>query len=550
MSVTTKLERNVFVKPDGDYTCRLYPKVGYLHQATDMIMKSFDLTKDEAKCYVKDILADSVNHSPKVTYIGQDIYGDSVNKFTDLDSYMKKNIAEGNVIVPSFTVYTNPKVKSSVHTGYVLGNLKGRTEEKNLYKQALANKDMDRAAYHNVLQKVMKVFNNSLSGAYASKSTILYHPSSHYTLTSMTRAVASVGNAITEMIVMGNRHYTSTDRIIAHMTSLVVNIDQEKVSKAVTKYELYVPTNEELLKILKYSSDLYYIDLVGEVRIKKYISGLSSTEKCTIAYTNDLYQLREHNGKLVRYLLKGLGTPYHNNLDQTTETLDSAPEWLSTLTHMVCSDVIKGQKVNYKKLLGTEAFKMLTGTTERIIKTLDLFEELITAFFVTPILPIDIVDIKNLTRRAIVISDTDSTCGSYVNYTEWYLGSKVVNKHATGITGAVMTIVTQTMDHYLKQISANMNIKGDKMSMLQMKNEYYWETVVAPLASKQYYAGINIKEGYVYDTPDLEIKGPIFIASNIPFRYKNRAKEIYIEIIDNISKNKKIDLASYIGEVA
>ena len=53
-------------------------------------------------------------------------------------------------------------------------------------------------------------------------------------------------------------------------------------------------------------------------------------------------------------------------------------------------------------------------------------------------------------RDSIVLSDTDSTCGSYDKWVNWYYGEDVFHAESIGIAGAIMTINNQIMDHFIK----------------------------------------------------------------------------------------------------
>ena len=144
------------------------------------------------------------------------------------------------------------------------------SDKKQSFKYKLAG-DKVKQDYYETMQKIRKIFNNSVSGAYGSKGTILSNYSAHYTLTSITRSVASIGNAITESMVAGNKYFKDADVTLNYIVAIVNGIKEEFVKLAINKYKLYVPTAEECLEMILYSSRWYWKDLKKEEIILTYL---------------------------------------------------------------------------------------------------------------------------------------------------------------------------------------------------------------------------------------------------------------------------------------
>ena len=541
---------NPFIMDENDYKIDLDPIISYMDQASTYIAKKKHISKEEAYEAVKTIVKESDAKDPVVKYFLRGDNGDKEETEITLTNYIKTVKKNKEVLVPSFTSCTNLEQKNSLHKDFVLGNLKSRSVEKKKAAKFKAEGNIEKFIFHNTLQKTKKIFNNSLSGAYASKSTILHNPSAHYTLTSVTRAVASIGNAVTEIIVSGNRHYRSLDIVLNHLTATMTGIDREKISKAISKYDLVIPTIDDVMGMIKYSSRLYWSSEKDESCIYDYIKDMDDLDRCAVMYVNDAYHIRKLNDSFMREFIGRLHKKHIGSSDLDIDRLKNSEEYVLNLVHHICSDDIKGMDVNYDTLKGTTTLDSLIATADNINSAFDFYRDFIDAFFVTTILPIDIVYIKELTRRSIVLSDTDSTCGTYGEWVKWFFGDIYFNHKATAVSAVVMTMTTQAIDHYLKVLSANMNVPMSGRDMLKMKNEFFWEFFCPLNTSKHYYANTTIQEGMVFKEPELEIKGAHLISSTIPTKYQKLSKDMMKSIISTVENNKKIDLGHWINYVA
>jgi len=506
-----------YFKRDLDgYTTTMNPVVNYSEQAVKFIMTYSGMEKPEAvkvlrKCCIKKKLK-----NPLLTYRGRKPNGDREDMTLSLTDYIKSAVSSGDIIVPSFTVYDSPKVNKSLHAEFLTANIKRRSEHKKKAFAAYQDGNMQEFLSNDVLQKVMKIFNNSLSGAYGSQSTTLYNPSQHYTLTSMTRSVASIGNGVTESVVAGNKLLYTPDAVMNYITACITIPNLKKISSAMSTYSIKYPSIAEVHTMLRYSSDRYWSDSESQTKIAKYLSKLSPVELASIMYVNDLFHLRMHNEELVKNFLTKLSTRCVSGSDAPLKILSRDIEGINNLAHLICIEDIKGLKVDYKKLEteNPSLLELLGSTAENIYKTLNEYRLLLKAFFVTDMLPIDIANVKDMSRDVIVLSDTDSTCGSYDNWVHWYYGSTKFTQEAIALSAAVMTINTQVIDHNLRIFSKNMNIEKESVGLLKMKNEYFWSAFVVCNISKHYYANTWFQEGNAYKEPKLELKGVHLIASS------------------------------------
>jgi len=536
----------------SEYTTTINPIANYMEQVVQFISVYKHVSKKEAVTIAKGLIKQAKPKDPTVTYRSRMENGDREFVTTPLSSYINGTVKSGDVIAPSFTVYDHPDKRKSLHSDFLKINIDKRKKHKALAFEAYQNNDMGAYVHNDVLQKVMKIFNNSLSGAYCSKSTTLYNPSQHYTLTSMTRSVASIGNAVTESIVAGNKGFYNPESVINYITSIVTVVNIKYVTAAMSMYKLYYPTVDEVIKVLKYTSDRYWEDENTYVVVKRYLNGLDKEQLAAIMYVNDLYHLKMYNESSIREFIGSMAAKVVHGTDNPLKALNRNVEGINNLVHHICMEDIRGKRINYSELAESdpELLMVLGSTADNIYRVLDKYKLLLKAFFITDILPIDIANIKDSYRDVIVLSDTDSTCGSYDTWTNWYFGNTRFTPEAVALSAVVMTINTQVIDHNIKVFSKNMNIQDSLVDLLKMKNEYFWSAFITANVSKHYYANTWIQEGNVFAKPKLELKGVHLIASSANQDIVAKAHTDMKKLLTTIEEGGKLNPREVLTKVA
>ena len=541
--------KEIFKRELSEYTTTMDPIKNYLESLTKFIEKHKSVDTPTATKLAKEIINKADTTNPIVTYRNRLHNGDREITTDTLTAYLKDSIRNKDIVVPSLTVYDNPKVKKSIHSTFLATTIAGRKIDKGLAAKYKTSGDMERSKYHNILQKVKKIFSNSLSGAYASKSTVLYNPSQHYTLTSMTGAVASIGNAVTESMVAGNKHFRTPEVMFNYVVGLLTGVNLVSIAAVVIRYKLHIPTSDEVMDMLLYSSRNYWTNHEKEAKIKEYLDKLDKYELCALMYVNDMYHLAKYNDDVMRTMLGKISERVTTGSDNPKEDLDNSVEGICNLAHHICMEDIKGMHIDYNDESIASTLKILGSTVKNITNVLSGYATFIKAFFVTDILPIDISNIRGMYRDSIVLSDTDSTCGAYDFWAEWYTGTTALTQEGTAITATVMTFNTQAIDHYIRVFAKNMNIAAKDVGLLKMKSEYFWHMFVPANVSKHYYATTLVVEGVVHPVAELELKGVHLIASKANQEVVKTAHNMMRDIGDTIAGGRPIDPLKYINLV-
>ena len=544
------MEEFIFRKNNNEYSKTIQPVQDYINQMSNYISKRKNIPLDQAESIVKEQIKLKGMKVPKVKYQHKNEVGDIVEDTTNLLKYISDAKKANEIIVPSFTTYIHPTIKKSIHSEFIAGNVIKRSKHKKIAFKAKQEGDIATYAFNNVLQKTMKIFNNSLSGAYGDKSTVIFNPSSHYTLTSITRCVASIGNAVTESVVAGNKHFRDPEITYAYITAIVSKLHKNTIELAISNYNLHIPSPQDVMDHLIIPNiDPYWRDPVIEQDILNYVSSLQPYERAAIVYTNDLWTMKELNPALIKDMLRDMSKQVTGVTDDPMY-LTKYGDAIEILSKIINSELVKGKNIDYNQLRGTEIMYALASTAKNIMSVLNKFKLLFRAFLVTDILPISIAFIKDMLRSVIILSDTDSTCGAYDQWVKWYYGEVIFSPESISVAAAVMTINTQLVDHGLKILANSMNVDESATELIKMKNEFYWPVFTVANVNKHYYASTAIQEGNVFPKQELELKGVHFLASNVDKQIIKEIHSMLEEVNHKIFNNEKLSLHNYITRVA
>jgi len=540
----------VFKRSPEEYTIDLNPYKNYVTQAATFLERSLGLDRKTSITHIKNVLKEADTRNPVIKYKLRKSNGDVTEDEDKLTDYIKAVTEDKELLAPSFTVYNNPSEKKSIHAEFLDINIQKRKVDKKLAFKYKQEGNTNGFLYHNTLQKVRKIFNNSLSGAYASPSTTLFNPSAHYSLTSVTRSVASIGNAISESFIAGNKHLRSPEITMNYVVSIVAEVNMDNIEFVVDKFKLYKPTAKEVMDMLEFSFVNYWRDEAKEKEILEFISKLSDVERCAVMYVNDLHHLKKYNEKFVKDMLSSLSKRVVAGSTDHLTIINNAPEGVMNLVHHICMEDLKGKDASNYAKLDEDTQRILASTVMNILKVYRIYGKLFRTLYTTSIMPISIAYLKDMLRDTIVLSDTDSTCAAYDKWVEWYFGAPKFSSEAVALAASVMTINTQIMDHNIKIFARNMNIPVSDVELLKMKNEFFWPVFVVSNVSKHYFADVWIQEGNVFSKPDLEQKGVHLIASNANQDIVKRLKGMMSDINATITSGQKLEATKYIKLVA
>lgn len=535
----------VFVEELASYTSDVDPYKFAREQLLTYIEKTYNIDGEEANAIYKEMLKDREVRDPQVSLIKREKGLDTKETSMSLLNYIEEHKLKNEAMTPSFTCYD--REEKSYQGMFIEDGLSNRSSKKK--EAAICEGKGDALGFliNNLLQKAFKLRNNSLSGAYLSLSTIFYNPSSHTALTSGTRLAASLANMVTESMVAGKRLYSDPETVINHFLSIITSIDKSKIEATNAKYDIVYPTTQDILNMVTHSIRDYWRNEKYFKHIEDFVSTLDKFERSAILYTYDLYHLEKASPDFARGMLDKLSRQ-HIGLSKDLAVLDTIDEFILNITHHICFSSLKGEGKDYSKF-PTRTKDLVVSTAIMLDKNVKYYTDYIDTYLKSEVMPINIAFIKDMIMEAVSHSDTDSTCGWYGDRVYDRFGKYDMTTRGVGYFSAYMMFNSGVVSHLLRQLTANFNVAVDKRDKLAMKNEFYFPVFGSANVTKHYIANILIKEGLVYDTPKLEVKGNSLIASNNDKFIREDFTDLVTYVTNILTTGAKLDVDVVLGKV-
>lgn len=546
-----------FFKPDH-YKRDINPIKHYVHQTAYYLSIEKNIPLDKAKKiiikYIKEKKFKMIK-DPKVIYFQRDIdTGDKEKTQISLSKYIGNVIRDKELLAPSMTTYLPKETRESILSLSIIDKVNERNIAKKAMFAAEAKGDTVEQFFQNVKQKGTKLSNNSISGMHNSNGNPLYNPSSHSTLTSNCRMTSGYGNANNEKLLAGNRHYFKSTIIFNNLLSIISNTDYDKLEQVINKYQLYLPTTQDVIDCILYSSQLYGL-VSGQWldKIRNFVDKLNPYQKAAFIYTGDLYHIRKHNDDFVRKFITELIEKRINKItDDPISLIKSLHEDHVIVAHQICNVEMEGKGKDYKALENTETLDILSSTSHHVSYTLDKYSDFIETLLVTTNIPAAVPYFPDSIRRIALISDTDSTIFTAQEWQKWYHGKTLFTPEAKAVGAMMVFLASQAIINVLAIMSRNAGIPDEYLYKIAMKNEFYFPVIVPTKVAKHYFGIISCQEGNVYskDKYKYDIKGVHLKSSNAP-AYINKASEAMMkDIMHKTMNNEPISMLEYLKNIS
>lgn len=544
-----------FLWEPEEYQQRIDPVNQYIEQTSKFLSVMRGGSIDEHANYIKSKLRSREAHfvDPEMVYYERNDDFVKELKTGTLGGYLASAIANKEVIVPTLTTYISPYIEQSLVSEFMRENAAARGVLKKAAQAAQARGEKDLAYNLNQDQDNAKRNNNSMSGSMAAAGSIFENPTGHNTLTSMTRSMSSISNALNERMIGGNRHYLDSDTAINNLVAIITTMDIGAVKSAIHRYSLVIPTPEQVVACVQRSTDQYWRDKRKLQEIRTFAELMTPWERAAVVYTQDLYHVRELNPEFMRQFIDDFSTsdlsrPIEDCLAYVNQTAKVEP-LVYNYAPQVHALKLKGSDKDPSKW-SPENIEHVAYSCRAVIEATQKYKEFIRAFLVVHTLPPTTAYIDSMARKSVVLSDTDSTMFSVDEWVIWYFGKLTFEERAFGVAGAVMFVATQLIAHAMAILSANMNVHRDKLFVLSMKPEFMFPVFAQTPVAKHYFCSVFIKEGHVYGENEHEIKGVHLKSSSSPATIVLPAQDNMIEILDMIQDGELLSLNDQITRVA
>ena len=548
-----------FLLPIEEYKRNIDPIKNSIEQTAKYLATMTNTSYEQAVAFIQDKL--NKRHveqncftklkNPKVHFYHRQDNGDTfVAEPITLTDYIRDVIKNDWIMAPTFTVYHNVQQKRSLVGMYTKKKKAIRKKTKKMAQEFKANDDLDKHTRYNLQQLSEKLKGNSVSGSFAAGGSPINNPSCHSTLTSTVRTGISLANASNERILAGNRHYRNGIIAFQNLIALTTVGKFDLIEKILTKYDLYRPTVDDVVKVIHKSMRYYCNDTNVYQDVIAYASKLSSAQIAAFVYTADLYQLAEHNEVFIKNFLFSLASKVNDSGIPCPKAFGSLDEAVTNLAHQICSEEVRGKGKKYDKMQEDGTLAWLSGTAKNIMSTVSQYKDFIEAFFLSPHTCSSVAYIMSMMREVVVVSDTDSTCFATDTWVERYYGRFYISQETFALSGAVAFIATQSIAHNLAIFSANLGVAEEHMGLIACKPEWVWSVFMLTSVAKHYAALAIMQESNMFKEPELECKGVHMKSSSAPAIINEESKDYLISLLETVANNKKISAVETLTHIA
>lgn len=495
--------------------------------------------------------------NPRIKVIKKDENNDRQRAHSTLQDYLKEVVGMDLRFAPTFTTYLPEYKLKSVEAAFLKVGMANRSKEKKLKFAAKERGDTALADYHDNMQLMLKILNNSSSGAKATAGTILYNQTGHSTLTSVCRSTTSFANAINEKLLGGYRHYYNVEVTINNIISTLTYVDLELVKSVMDKYDLHYVENEELLWAIKRSTDLYWDSPRAFKKIEEFVNKLTPLQCSAYLYNSDIWMLRKFNDTFMRNWFRKLLSRYELTPlpdDEVQPWLDIMDDDLAALVAVYvakeCMFVDKkgkpvGKSVKSAMVERPEIKPLVAAVIKNTIETFEAYRDLIQAFLVTEVMPFETAHVPAMMRGVVLGSDTDSSLFALDDHwVTWYFDRIVHNEESRALVATCVYITTQHLQHVLGMMTGILNVAPEKRHLIAMKNEFLFSSFTTTSRGKHYYAKKEAQEGIIIPSErmDVEVKGVALKHGKVPAHITEGFHRQLDEVMNIIERDEQISI--------
>lgn len=531
------------------YKRNLSITTGYLESQSFYLSVMRDIPLEEATAFVKN------NHgmkNPMVRATVRDM--DTEDKELDympVTVFLKAVEQEDLITSPTAACYVQPSVKMSLVAKYVATQLKLRAKAKKEKNEAELVGDVALMRNKENEQRSRKINANSPSGLQPT-NCIIYNPTAHSSLTTLSRAVTNGAAAMIERFLAGNRHFYNSTVVIENIVHVIRSLNMDDVARVVDKYGLVYPEPKDMLDRIYQCCKRYWGDKRKWTNITEFVTKLKPVQRAAWMYYLDLYSLKELNPEFVRNMIHDL-----TRLDVEAEIDDLAAynkqmDGDSLMHVLVMAYEAIGNK-NYeheKKNGNTSVMLKVAGIDKHFNDALATYNDFIQTFWLSTSLPSGVYNFPESMRKAVVGSDTDSAIFTTQHWAKWYCGKQELTIESRSVSSLMIYFCVKIVAHSIALLERSLGVHVENIHTMIMKNEYFYPIFALTGIAKHYYAMKLIQDGIFKSKTELDIKGVQLRDSKVPESINARFLSMLTKFIENIVNNRKMSLKTLLTEIS
>ena len=544
-----------FLRDISEYKREIDVVDGYFEQTSLLMQKMTGKSKDITDAWLKREFAKGGRFEFKPPVVDITIRdketGDRRPSQTDMNRLLNFIDKNNLIISPSMTIYLPPEQRQSLLAVFTDENISARGKIKKEMFAAKAAGNLVLAANKENEQNAKKTRNNALSGAHSSASTILYNKSTHSSLTSTCRSATSYGNANNEKVLAGSRHYWAPGIVINNILAICSLTDFEAFSGCFYYYQMYMPTVDDVIACIEYSTKLFWRNGRAMDRIRALVERLEPLERAAVLYIGDLYHVAKYNPELMRGLVSKMIEPASRLTVDRAEAEKCKDGDTVALVSLLCAEQIGSRNFDKVKEQDPALYDILIATCYQVHQVMAEYRLFIREILTTRNVPASIAKMPETIRRVSLVSDTDSTMASVQWWAEWYCGKDTrTGKLADAVSDSMIYLAVQNITHMMARMSTNIGMSKKHTFRYAMKNEYKFASFCLTNKAKHYFSLITSREGTLYEDPELEVKGVALRTSNIPPLIMDEFRQTITSLSTEVMQGRNIKLMPILRRVA
>ncbi len=466
-----------------------------------------------------------------------------------------KSIKDDKIILPFGSVYKPPQQVVSFLKSQIIDLKKRRSTSKKLMLQYKSEGNLEKAAYYNADQNQQKISMNSIPGAMGNKYSFITDIAGFNSITSTGRYFIISSYANCERLLEGNFYFTDIDSFINHCVLLLrICPSEEVIMEALKILHLPLITADEVLKFYEDNISIYSKKITPP-SLFEWLSNIPQYKLSFIYYYNNLVHIFRNNPEFsLSYIHELFNNENAPSVTTDPNDLYSIDKDLVIMVSTVYSDLlplINGKKTNIYDTVTeypeiaiklTDIAKYMQSKIDRIQPALDVF---LKQDLVIP----NVIQHKNMYRKTVIASDTDSIIFTTKNWLLWFTNSVKITQDTYKINTYIVYLLTKSTEHLMKLLSHHRGATNDDINGMVMKNEYFYPVMTLSNV-KKHYAGIYlIQEGTILPKPTSDIKGGQFRGSKLS-EYTLRFIKDFIDETHTIIVNEgKISIRERINKI-
>lgn len=443
------------------------------------------------------------------------------------------NSLNHDILSPYGATYCQVSELVSVFSEHIDDEQKTRKILKKEMYLAEAADDRFLVKLKDLFQRNVKIGINLLSGVML--SNVSFRSSINYNaITATARFNIMTAYASTEMSFASNYYLYNENKAINWIINLLrIYPGDDRISECIAHYKLAIPTREKVFSA--YANQVWIYSSASNLdAFKGLIDSLSPLELIFVYYAINfkrIFQDNPHFKERFSYIINPDNvTLVEGDFPQISKLED---DLIHALTVVILSSLIGKKTMVSIDKDHPELARKIYSTYIFIEKNLNEFKLLFETLTMLPIVPSDIGIHKNMIRKTVLLSDTDSILFTNIDWVNWYAGDIKITDDTSRFNSLIVLLISKHLEHVFAYMSASMNIGVEHIKTLAIKNEFVYDLFLRTPISKHYAGYVRYKEGVFQDPYKFDLKGKNFKGSDLCKETTSYVKWFIRYIFDN-----------------